>query len=90
MKFQFGRRESTPEEDAKKLSRTELLEMLIDETKEAERLRLENERLRAELENCRRDLDRSASLQIILRRLERIAGLPEKDWTPMDHETGQE
>jgi hypothetical protein len=33
------------EADIKKLTRTELLELLIDETKEADRLRAENERL---------------------------------------------
>ena len=36
------------EADIKKLTRTELLELLIDETKEADRLRAENERLSEE------------------------------------------
>ena len=37
------------EDEIKKLTRTELLELLIDETKEADRLREDNERLREEL-----------------------------------------
>ena len=38
------------EDDIKKLTRTELLELLIDETKEADRLRAENERLRLKVQ----------------------------------------
>ena len=59
--------------DLHKLTRTELLEMLIDETKEADRLRLENRRLKKELARCREDLDKTASLDIVIRRLEEIA-----------------
>ena len=59
--------------DLRKLTRTELLEMLVDETKEADRLRLENRRLKKELARCREDLDKTASLDIVIRRLEEIA-----------------
>lgn len=59
--------------DLHKLTRTELLEMLVDETKEADRLRLENRRLKKELARCREDLDKTASLDIVIRRLEEIA-----------------
>ena len=58
--------------DLHKLTRTELLEMLIDETKEADRLRLENRRLQKELERCRDELARTASLDIVIARLEEI------------------
>ena len=61
------------EEEIKKLTRTELLELLIDETKEADRLRAENERLSSELKKCREDLDRVASLEVVIARLEAIA-----------------
>lgn len=60
------------EEDIKKLTRTELLELLIDETKEADRLRAENERLSDELEKCHEDLDRIASFEAVIARLESI------------------
>ncbi|MDO5133440.1 MAG: hypothetical protein Q4D81_10740 [Eubacteriales bacterium] len=60
------------EDDIKKLTRTELLELLIDETKEADRLRAENERLREELQRCRADLDRVASFEAVIARLEAI------------------
>lgn len=60
------------EDDIKKLTRTELLELLIDETKEADRLRAENDRLREELERCHEDLDRVASFEAVIARLERI------------------
>ncbi len=62
----------SPEEDARKFSRSELLEMLIEETKEAERLKAENERLSAELTRCKEDLDRTASLAVIISKLEDI------------------
>ena len=58
--------------DLHKLTRTELLEMLVDETKEADRLREENRRLREELDRCRQDLDKTASLSAVLARLEEI------------------
>lgn len=71
-----GRSSASEEEnlhrDLKKLTRTELLEMLVDETKEADRLRLENRRLRRELERCRADLDKTASLDSVIARLEQI------------------
>ena len=60
------------EEDIRKLTRTELLELLIDETKEADRLREDNERLRNELEKCHEDLDRIASFEAVIARLEAI------------------
>lgn len=60
------------DEDLHRLTRTELLEMLIDETKEADRLRAENERLTEELAKCKADLDKTASLDKIMERLERI------------------
>lgn len=58
--------------DLRKLTRTELLEMLVDETKEADRLRLENRHLRKELERCRADLEKTASLDNVIARLEQI------------------
>ena len=58
--------------DIKKLTRTELLELLIDETKEAERLRAENERLSSELQKCHEDLDRVASFEAVIARLQAI------------------
>ena len=70
----FGKKRS-PEDDVKKLSRTELLEMLIEETREAEALRAQNEKMEAELVRLRADLDRTASLEVLLKRLERIAGV---------------
>ena len=60
------------EEDIRKLTRTELLELLIDETKEADRLRAENERLSEELQKCHDDLDRVASFEAVIARLESI------------------
>lgn len=62
----------TSEDDIKKLTRTELLELLIDETKEADRLRAENENLRDELQKCHEDLDRIASFEAVIARLEAI------------------
>lgn len=69
-----GKAESSrnSEDDIKKLTRTELLELLIDETKEADRLRAENGRLREELEKCHEDLDRIASFEAVIARLESI------------------
>ena len=58
--------------DIKKLTRTELLELLIDETKEADRLRAENERLSSELQKCHEDLDRVASFEAVIARLQAI------------------
>ena len=66
------KKKKTPEDDARKFSRTELLEMLIDETKEADALRAENERLKEELTRCKADLDKTASLEVIIHRLEQI------------------
>lgn len=65
-----GRKRS--EDDIKRLTRTELLELLIDETKEADRLRAENARLTEELERCHADIDRVASFEAVIARLERI------------------
>ena len=70
----FGKKKSNPEDEIRKLSRTELLEMLIEETKEAERLKEENEKLSAELNRCKADLDRAASLAVIIQQLEDIIG----------------
>lgn len=64
--------ERNSEEDIKKLTRTELLELLIDETKEADRLREDNARLKEELEKCHADLDRIASFEAVIARLESI------------------
>lgn len=75
----FGSKKRSPEEDVKKLTRSELLEMLIEETKTAEALREENEQLKAELARSRKDVQTAASLEMILRRLERIAGVTAKD-----------
>ena len=71
MALGFGRK-SSPSDDIKKLSRAELLEMLIDQIREADRLRARNKRLTRELAECKENLERSASLQIIMNRLERI------------------
>ena len=59
-------------DEIKKLTRTELLELLIDETKEADRLRAENERLSSELQKCHEDLDRVASFEAVIARLQAI------------------
>lgn len=67
-----GSKESTPADEIRKLTRTELLEMLIDETKEADRLREENERLQKELNRVRADLEKTASLDIVIKRLQEI------------------
>ncbi|MBQ9155373.1 MAG: hypothetical protein IJ137_01180 [Eubacterium sp.] len=71
MALGFGKKNS-PDNDIKKLSRAELLEMLIDQTRLADRLRVRNRRLAKELEEAKANLERSASLQIIMQRLERI------------------
>ena len=60
------------EENVRKLTRTELLELLIDETRESDRLREENRILREEVEKCREELDRVASLDAVIARLEMI------------------
>ena len=65
-------KEAAPVEEIRKLSRTELLEMLIDETKEAERLRLDNERLQEENKRLRADLEKTASLDMVISRLQTI------------------
>lgn len=65
-------RKGGSEDDIRKLTRTELLELLIDETKEADRLRDENDRLREELAKCHEDLDRIASFEAVIARLEAI------------------
>ena len=62
----------TSEDDIKKLTRTELLELLIDETKEADRLRAEVDRLNEELRRCHEDLDRVASFEAVIARLQAI------------------
>lgn len=71
MALGFGRKNS-PSDDIRKLSRAELLEMLIDQIREADRLRARNKRLAKELAECKENLERSASLQIIINRLEKI------------------
>lgn len=71
MAFGLGRKNS-PDDDIKKLSRAELLEMLIEQTRLADRLRIRNKRLTKELEECKANLERAASLEIIMTRLERI------------------
>ena len=59
-------------DEIKKLTRTELLELLIDETKEADRLRAENERLSSELGIERRLPIRLSYLEAVIARLEAI------------------
>ena len=85
MALGFGKKNS-PDDDIKKLSRAELLEMLIDQTREADRLRNRNKRLSKELQECKDNLERAASLEIIMRRLEKLekyaafhAGLTEEE-----------
>ncbi len=58
--------------DVRKLSRAELLELLIDETREADRLSEENEELREELMQCRTQLEKVGSLDAVIARLEAI------------------
>lgn len=58
--------------DVRKLTRTELLELLIDETREADRLTEENEELREELAQCRAQLEKVGSLDAVIARLEAI------------------
>lgn len=67
-----GGSERNTVDEIKKLTRTELLELLIDETKEADRLRAENARLSEELRKCHEDLDRVASFEAVIARLEAI------------------
>ncbi len=67
-----SKKDDSLDDDLRRLTRTELLEMLIDETKEGDRLRAENERLREELSQCKADLNKTASLDIVIARLERI------------------
>lgn len=71
MAFSLGKKHN-PDDDIKKLSRAELLEMLIDQTRLADRLRIRNKRLTKELEECKANLERAASLEIIMTRLERM------------------
>ena len=70
---------SSTEEEVRKLTRTELLELLIDEMKETDRLRAENEHLSEELRRCHEDLDRVASFEAVIARLEAIVNAGEKD-----------
>ena len=65
----------------RKLTRVELLELLIEQTRENEELIRKNEELTANLETakqelaqCKEDLNRVASLEVILGRLEAITG----------------
>lgn len=88
MKLQFGKKASTPEDEVKHLSRAELLEILIEETKEAERLQKENDALRQELAGCKADLERAASLKVIMRQLGRMAGVPEYMWADPEETAG--
>lgn len=85
MAFGIGKK-NNPDNDIKKLSRAELLEMLIEQTQLADRLRQRNKKLTKELAICKANLEKAASLQIIMRRLERIeklsaahAGLTEEE-----------
>ncbi|MGI5873571.1 MAG: hypothetical protein ACOX8R_02790 [Bacillota bacterium] len=55
-----------------KLTRVELLELLVDQTREAETLKRENETLKEELARCRADLDRVASLEAVIQKLESL------------------
>lgn len=85
----FGSKKRNPEEDVKKLTRAELLEMLIEETREAEDLRAENERLQKELERVRADLGNVNSLELVLRRLERVAGVTAEDLRKEEQNNGE-
>lgn len=85
----FGSKKRNPEEDVKKLTRAELLEMLIEETREAEDLRAENERLQKELERVRADLGNVNSLELVLRRLERVAGVTAEDLQKEEQNNGK-
>lgn len=70
---------SSTEEEVRKLTRTELLELLIDEMKETDRLRAENEHLSEELRRCHEDLDRVASFEAVIARLEALVNAGDKD-----------
>ncbi len=72
MAFGLGKKEAKPEDDLKRLSKAELLELLIDQTRLVERLKARNKELAAELAECKADLKRTASLEIILTRLEKL------------------
>ena len=50
------------EQKLRKLSRMELLEMLLEQSKEVERLRQENQRLAEQLENRRIMIDEAGSI----------------------------
>lgn len=63
---------NTPENEIKKLSRAELLELLIDQTRLVEKLNARNKSLSAELAECKAELKRVASLEVIIGRLEKI------------------
>ena len=69
----FGGNRKPVEDPVHKLTRMELLELLIEQTREAEDLKKRNKELTAELARCRADLDRTASLEVVIRRLEEIA-----------------
>lgn len=70
----FGRKRN-PDDDIKKLSRAELLEMLIEQTRLADRLRIRNRRLSKELAVYKANLEKAASLEMIMTRLEKIERL---------------
>lgn len=74
MAFGLGRKHSA-DDDIKKLSRSELLEMLIEQTRLADRLRERNKKLTKELAVCKANLEKAASLRLIIARLERIERL---------------
>ena len=85
MAFGLGKKHSA-DDDIKKLSRSELLEMLIEQTRLADRLRTRNKKLTKELAVCKANLEKAASLRLIIARLERIerlsaahAGLTEEE-----------
>lgn len=68
------KKEKTPEDDIKKLSKAELLEAMIEQMRVIDSLRAKNKRLTKELSECRKELKQAASLQIIMNRLEKLEG----------------
>lgn len=61
-----------PIDEIAKLSRVDLLEMLIDATRETQRLREENTRLQAEIERCEAELNKTETLEDVVNRLSEI------------------
>ena len=74
--------ENSQKDEMRKLTREELLEMLIDETRIAEDLQEKNRLLTEELTRVKSDLDKVASLEVIIKRLGAMVGYEEPEAEP--------